>query len=149
MVIITAEIQMVMKRGPGATLLVISDGIIVISVSARNGQNFYFNDLHALIFFNCNENRPWKVQRSMCRRQWGNIQWSYIKDCIRLYLSTMGFKTSTCTKSLTRPGRKEFIFCLTNIFDDIFLPNSIKTIIIVEILTVMMMALGATPPIQK
>ena len=53
MVTIIAEIQMVMIKGPGATLLVISDGIIVISVSARNGQNFYFNDLHALIFFNC------------------------------------------------------------------------------------------------
>ena len=42
---------MVMKKGPGAILLVINDGIIVISVSARNGQNYYFNDLHLLIFF--------------------------------------------------------------------------------------------------
>ena len=149
MATIIAEIQMVMKKGPGAILLVINDGIIVISVSARNGQNYYFNDLNSLIFLHWNENRPWKVQRSMCRRQRRNIQWSDIKDCFRVYLSTMGFKTSTCTKSLTRPGRKEFLFCLTKIFDDIFLPNSPKTIIIVGILTVMIMALGATPPIQK
>ena len=141
---------MVIRKGPGVTLVIINEhGIIVISVSARNGQNYYLNDLHSLIFFNCNEDRPKIVQRFMCKRQRRIIQWSYIKDCIRIYLSTMGFKTSTCTKSLTRPGRKEFIFCLTKIFDDLFLPNSPKTIIIVGILTVMIMVLGATPPIQK
>ena len=50
MATIIVEIQMVMKKGPGAILLVINDGIIVISVNARNGQNYFFNDLNSLIF---------------------------------------------------------------------------------------------------
>ena len=38
MATIIAEIQMVMKKAPGAILLAINDGIIVISLSARNSQ---------------------------------------------------------------------------------------------------------------
>ena len=153
MATIIAEIQMVIQKGPGVTLVIINEhGIIVISVSARNGQNYYFNDLHSLIFFNCHKYRPKIVQRFMCNRQRRILQWSNIKDCIRLYLSTMGlvnYGMGTCTKSHTRPSRKEFLFCLIKIYDDIVLRNSSKTIIIVEILTAMIMALGATPLIQK
>ena len=110
MATIIAEIRMVMKKGPGATLLVTSDGIIVILTSARNGRFYNLNDLHSLTDCNFNENRPIKVQRSMCRRQRRNIQRSDIKDKVWLHMSTVGFKTSTCTKSFTRPCRNEFHF---------------------------------------
>jgi len=55
MATIIAEIQMVIQKGPGVTLVVINEhGIIVISVSARNGQNYYltvallFESMHEL-----------------------------------------------------------------------------------------------------
>ena len=148
MATIIAEIRMVMKKGPGATLLVTSVGIIVIFTSARNGRFYNWNDLDSLAYCNFNENRPIKVQRSMCRRQRRNIQWSDIEDKIWLHMSTMGFKTSTYTKSLTRSCRKEFSFRRNKIVFKIFLRNSPKTIIIVVIQMAMMKALGAIPPIQ-
>ena len=148
MATIIAEIRMVMKKGPGATLLVTSDGIIVILTSARNGRFYNWNDLDSLAYCNFNENRPIKVQRSMCRRQRRNIQRSDIKDKVWLHMSTVGFKTSTCTKSLTRSCRKEFAFRRNKIVFKIFLRNSPKTIIIVVIQMAMMKALGAIPPIQ-
>jgi len=50
MATIIAEIRMVMKKGPGATLSVTSDGIIVILTSARKGRFYNLNDLDAFLF---------------------------------------------------------------------------------------------------
>ena len=62
----------------------------------------------------------------MCGRKRRNIQWSDIKDKIRIYMSTMGFKTSACTKSHTRSCRNEFSFRRNKIVFNMFFAKFTK-----------------------